>query len=962
MNPTGSFGIALIAALAAFILSIIALTRGRDSSEINRLKDDITQLQRDLDALRARQAPVPAPTADAEAADSEKPEESEPASASDDAEPSPSVRAEEPVEGGADQDRPEQDEAEDGGKEKITAADTEPAFETAAPEKPATSAVPEPERHHDEPPRAWERFLGVQLPVWIGAVVLCVGMYFLVSFSIESGLFGPTARVIAGVVAGLVALIAAPLVRRWLTTSNAGAIAAAIAAAGITALYVSAYAAANLYGLIPPIAGFAAMAAVTFVAISISLSFGRVIVVVALVGGNLTPALFASTEGNLSVLLGYLAAIYFAVLAVARRRDWWVLATLSLAGPALYLVPLAEMVPADTLVIGIFLAALPLFSLFFGASVANRSHEESEQEGHRRGAPDGAALQLLSAITLSLVASAWMVHQSGHALGYWQIYYVLAGIACLMAIMVPSTVRRAATIALIAGGAVLLGWENPDPGLFLLSLLVLSGLFGVTALSGIARSERAGHWAAFGAATGFLFYGLALLKHSGWQVAQENATMWAALALGLAVLYLGTLVYAARRVTDAASRSYTFAALATAVTGFVSMAVVLLLDPLAYPAAAALQVLALALLHRRLSEPALEWVGWLFALIYGGLLLLSGVLVNDPATKEILVAQQILAAKPFWDAPGMMLILPAAVLFAAGSAFGPGTRTRLIDLLDIAAPILAALGLGFVVLPNWFDLIGGTSFVAAAKLHNTELALALTFAAAGHLLGRMVVARSALFVVAGSSAGLMLFGLLLPLLQGWPLVDVPGNVYINILPVTFGTTAILVASTYALAESWGTVGIHPFARWAIYVLGLALMLAMGVLWIRFGFHGTGLQGEVFEAENYAYSVLLLVFGLVLLTGGIIFRSLPARAASFAFILATLAKAFLVDAQVLDGLLRVLSFFALGLSLLAVSWFYARFAFGLSKRPPTRPGPPSAGSGDSPGPDGDEGLAESPKQG
>ena len=46
-------------------------------------------------------------------------------------------------------------------------------------------------------------------------------------------------------------------------------------------------------------------------------------------------------------------------------------------------------------------------------------------------------------------------------------------------------------------------------------------------------------------------------------------------------------------------------------------------------------------------------------------------------------------------------------------------------------------------------------------------------------------------------------------------------------------------------------------------------------------------------------------------------------------LGAVLKVFLWDAAGLDGLWRVLSFFGMGLSLLAISWLYARFVFGLN---------------------------------
>ncbi len=42
---------------------------------------------------------------------------------------------------------------------------------------------------------------------------------------------------------------------------------------------------------------------------------------------------------------------------------------------------------------------------------------------------------------------------------------------------------------------------------------------------------------------------------------------------------------------------------------------------------------------------------------------------------------------------------------------------------------------------------------------------------------------------------------------------------------------------------------------------------------------------------------------------------------------TAGKVFLYDASQLTGLMRVLSFLGLGLSLLGIGWFYTRFVFG-----------------------------------
>eukprot|EP01036_Dinobryon_divergens_P040040 gene40040-52875_t len=102
------------------------------------------------------------------------------------------------------------------------------------------------------------------------------------------------------------------------------------------------------------------------------------------------------------------------------------------------------------------------------------------------------------------------------------------------------------------------------------------------------------------------------------------------------------------------------------------------------------------------------------------------------------------------------------------------------------------------------------------------------------------------------------------------------------------------------------------------------------------------------------SMATLVFGLILLLIGVVFRHRGARALSFIFVLAATIKVFLFDAAALTGLWRVLSFLLMGLSFLGISWAYARFVFGIGVRrsmPPPRdpPAEPTVTSPPEPGP-------------
>ena len=92
-------------------------------------------------------------------------------------------------------------------------------------------------------------------------------------------------------------------------------------------------------------------------------------------------------------------------------------------------------------------------------------------------------------------------------------------------------------------------------------------------------------------------------------------------------------------------------------------------------------------------------------------------------------------------------------------------------------------------------------------------------------------------------------------------------------------------------------------------------------------------------EQYTYSAVWLVYGVVLLLAGIALRSQPARLASAAVIMLTVAKVFLFDMAGLTGIFRALSFIGLGLVLVGIGYLYQRLLF--PPRPPAAAAPAAA---------------------
>jgi uncharacterized membrane protein len=120
-------------------------------------------------------------------------------------------------------------------------------------------------------------------------------------------------------------------------------------------------------------------------------------------------------------------------------------------------------------------------------------------------------------------------------------------------------------------------------------------------------------------------------------------------------------------------------------------------------------------------------------------------------------------------------------------------------------------------------------------------------------------------------------------------------------------------------------------------VAVALSLAYLSLEIRTLYHGPSLtRGITSDAEQYTYSAVWLIFGVLLLGAGFLLRSQPARLASAAVVALTIAKVFLIDMADLTGIYRALSFIGLGIVLVGIGWLYQRLLFPAQAKVPPAP--------------------------
>lgn len=216
-----------------------------------------------------------------------------------------------------------------------------PSRETAADESEAPRPQPA-EASADVPPvvppteaptMALETWLGARGAALLGAALLVLaGMYFF-RYSIEHGYLTAPLRVGLGALTGTLSIVGAERLLR----PRHELLANGLSGAGIAILYITTWAAFDLYHLID-----AAMATVVLIGITAGacvLSAWRrssVMATMGLLGGFATPVMLSTGEARPVALFAYLLLLDAGLLTLARRHRWPGLALACLIGTAGY--------------------------------------------------------------------------------------------------------------------------------------------------------------------------------------------------------------------------------------------------------------------------------------------------------------------------------------------------------------------------------------------------------------------------------------------------------------------------------------------------------------------------------------------------------------------------------------------------------------------------------------------------
>jgi len=210
-----------------------------------------------------------------------------------------------------------------------------PAFEPPTPaelpSRDSDGAVPAPPPPIPEPDHL-ETTIGLNWINRIAVVTLLLGAAFLFKYGVDKDWFGPGVRVALGIAAAIISLLAGDrLWRRGQTVFAQG-----IIGLGIALLYLSIYAAAMLYQLLPQSLAFIAMCGVTAGVAALALLYdSQAVAVIAIVGGYLTPPALSTGEDHPWILFGYVFLLNLGGLWLVRKRQWKALEPIAAAATML---------------------------------------------------------------------------------------------------------------------------------------------------------------------------------------------------------------------------------------------------------------------------------------------------------------------------------------------------------------------------------------------------------------------------------------------------------------------------------------------------------------------------------------------------------------------------------------------------------------------------------------------------
>ena len=786
-----------------------------------------------------------------------------------------------------------------------------------------------------------EERVASQWLVWLGGLTIALAGIFLVKYGIENQLLSPAVRVVLGFLLGLVLVCGGEWLRqrplqRVIASIEPDYVPPALTGAGVLVCFGSVYASYAFLGLLAPLISFVVLAAIAVGAMALSLLQGPYIGALGILGAFAVPLMVSTDSGSAWALFPYLLVIATSAIAVVRYKVWWWLAWAALAGAAFWdafwlfaMWRAGDLIPTSIHLLGMFALALGASNTLFSEADEALSwpFETAGMTSYERFVA-GAALVLVILVFA-------MVRIDGYSVGSLLVVGIVGGLLTVIA----WRIHRLESVAAIAAALpilLLVTWHLPDivtlPEQIVLGGRVLGALpvpivppefstfalvaglaslwFGGAGFVVVRRGGAAVYWATISAAVPLLTLSVAF-----WRIAGAGVELaWAVVAMGLAsVATLAAVRLGNRPGDDPVDPAVGIYALA--VIAAISLAASMTLENTWLTVALVAQIPAAAWVHNRIGIPALRWVAFVIAAIVGARLLLAHQLpgFNWGVPKD-----------PLWVLYGYGL--PAVAFALAAHWFRKSRDDRLVLTLESGAIAIAVATISMEIRQflDGMEWMSGRYTLLEQSLHS------ISWLVSGYALYRRNRIERRLSTEWGAKILIGLAALQVVLLQlltsnpvrtgenigSWPIVDV--------LALAYFVPALLATAIFFEAKRQG----HKLVGIGAGIAAGLLLFSYITLEVRHIFHGSQLDvGAIGNAEGYSYSVAWLLYAAALFAVGFLWRVAAIRHAALALTILIIAKVFLWDMSGLTGLYRVASFLGLGLSLVAIGFFYQRYMFG-----------------------------------
>ena len=222
----------------------------------------------------------------------------------------------------------------------------------------------------------WERFIGENLFSKIGIVIIIIGVFIGVKYSIQHNLISPALRLVLGYLMGIGLFVTGAMLKKKYESFSA-----ILVSGAMTIFYFVTFIAYAVFGYFPQSLAFVLMFLFTAFTVLASLSYNQVVIaIIGLVGGYAVPFLLSNNSGQVEILFAYTAIINIGVLILSFYKQWR-----SLYISALFLTWLllfstwASAYQYDDFV-PYFVFNLVTFLTFYVAFIAQKIHRVQELE------------------------------------------------------------------------------------------------------------------------------------------------------------------------------------------------------------------------------------------------------------------------------------------------------------------------------------------------------------------------------------------------------------------------------------------------------------------------------------------------------------------------------------------------------------------------------------------------------